>query len=196
MYKKPLLILLFIALLVGGGIFINYQEQTDKIAIDNSNTMANNNPVVENNTTITVYVSGEVNNPGIVDLTSASRISDAIKACGDFTALADKSSVNLAQKVEDGMQIKVLALNDNNANATSSSTANKSISNNANTNIININTANEEELDTLPGIGPAMAKRIIEYRQTNGNFKVIEDIKNVSGIGEAKFTKMQDKITT
>lgn len=188
MYKKPLLIVLAIALLVSGGIFFNQQEQSEQITLENTSTSAE----IEN-VPATVYVSGEVNKPGVVDLTTANRVSDAIKACGDFTASADKSSVNLAQKIEDGMQIKVLAVN-NNANAPLNTNANSS--NKANSDLINLNTADEAELDKLPGIGPAMAKRIIEYRQENGNFKSIDEVKNVRGIGEGKFSKMQDKITT
>lgn len=186
MYKKPLCILLGIALIVSIAIFYQEEERASLPLEENSASLAVE-PVQ-----VTVYVSGEVNRPGVVDLTSTSRVSDAIKACGDFTAAADKASVNLAKKVEDGMQIKVLALEaplDNPKANSTNSTAKSS------KDTININTADESELDKLPGIGPAMAKRIIEYRQTNGNFQTIEDIKNVSGIGEAKFNKMQDKLS-
>ena len=185
MYKKPLCILLGIALIVSIAIF--YQEE-ERASLPLEETSASLDEPMQ----VTVYVSGEVNRPGVVDLTSTSRVSDAIKACGDFTAAADKASVNLAKKVEDGMQIKVLALEaplDNPKANSTNSTAKSS------GDMININTADESELDKLPGIGPAMAKRIIEYRQTNGNFQTIEDIKNVSGIGEAKFNKMQDKLS-
>ena len=182
MYKKPLCILLGIALIVSIAIFYQEEERASLPLEETSASLAE--PVQ-----VTVYVSGEVNHPGVVDLTSISRVSDAIKACGDFTAAADKASVNLAQKVEDGMQIKVLALEAPLDNPKANSTAKSP------KDTININTADESELDKLPGIGPAMAKRIIEYRQTNGNFQTIEDIKNVSGIGEAKFNKMQDKLS-
>lgn len=79
-------------------------------------------------------------------------------------------------------------VNDTNSNIPSN--------NNSSSNLININTATKEDLDTLPGIGPATAQKIIDYRQEHGNFSSIEDIKNVKGIGEAKFSKMQDKICT
>lgn len=182
MYKKPLCILLAIALIVSIAIFYQEQQRDTLPLEETSASLAN--PVQ-----VTVYVSGEVNRPGVIDLTNASRVSDAIKACGDFTAAADKASVNLAQKVEDGMQIKVLAL------TTTSDNPKANAATKASGDIININTADESELDRLPGIGPAMAKRIVEYRQTNGNFQTIEDIKNVRGIGEAKFNKMQDKLS-
>ena len=182
MYKKPLCILLGIALIISIAIF--YQEQQrDTLPLEETSAS------LAEPMQVTVYVSGEVNRSGVVDLNSASRVSDAIKACGDFTAAADKTSVNLAQKVEDGMQIKVLALTTTSANPKVNAATKTS------GDVININTADESELDKLPGIGPAMAKRIIEYRQTNGNFQTIEDIKNVRGIGEAKFNKMQDKLS-
>lgn len=197
MYKKSLLVLFCIALFASVSTFyyLYTQEDTTPIITDNMQTQTQDN---QEDTTITVYVSGEVNSPGLVELPSDSRIADAIKACGDFTPLADKAKINLAQKLTDGMQIQVSSkapvinsneqVNDTNSNIPSN--------NNSSSNLININTATKEDLDTLPGIGPATAQKIIDYRQEHGNFSSIEDIKNVKGIGEAKFSKMQDKICT
>lgn len=197
MYKKSLLVLFCIALFASVSTFyyLYTQEDTTPIITDNMQTQTQDN---QEDTTITVYVSGEVNSPGLVELPSDSRIADAIKACGDFTPLADKAKINLAQKLTDGMQIQVSSkapvinsneqVNDTNSNIPSN--------NNSSSNLININTATKEDLDTLPGIGPATAQKIIDYRQEHGNFSSIEDIKNVKGIGEAKFSKIQDKICT
>ena len=92
--------------------------------------------------TITVYVSGEVNSPGLVELPSDSRIADAIKACGDFTPLADKTKINLAQKLTDGMQIQVSSKTPvNNSNEQVNDTNSNSPNNNSSSNLININTA-------------------------------------------------------
>ncbi len=199
MYKKSLFILLCIAVITATVAFFTYHdnsEDTVNLPISSESATPDTSTADVKNSTgnadedIMVYVNGEVNSPGLVSLKQDSRIADAIQACGDFTPNADKSSVNLAQKAVDGMQINVLsatmqtATNGNNNNANISSNSK-----------VNINTATKEELDTLPGIGPAMAERIIEYRQTNGSFKNIDEIKNVRGIGEAKFAKMQDKIT-
>lgn len=193
MYKKSLLILFCIALFASVSTFYYLYTQEDTTPIITDKTQDK-----QEDTTITVYVSGEVNSPGLVELPSDSRIADAIKACGDFTPLADKAKINLAQKLTDGMQIQVNSkapvinsneqVNDTNSNSSSN--------NNSSSNLININTATKEDLDTLPGIGPATAQKIIDYRQEHGNFSSIEDIKNVKGIGEAKFSKMQDKICT
>ncbi len=199
MYKKSLFILLCIAVITATVAFFTYHdnnEDTVNLPISSESATSDTSTADVKNSTdnadedIMVYVNGEVNSPGLVSLKQGSRIADAIQACGDFTPNADKGSVNLAQKAVDGMQINVLS-------ATMQTTANEN-NNNANissNNKVNINTATKEELDTLPGIGPAMAERIIEYRQTNGSFKNIDEIKNVRGIGEAKFAKMQDKIT-
>ena len=195
MYKKPLLVLLFIAFMAILGIGYTYYDNSNSIDIakeDNSSTTATLER--KNNKDITVYVSGEVNAPGVITLKEDSRIADAITACGDFTPSADTDSINLAQKLEDGMQIKVLALHLQNAAQENAPSQSKTI-NQSEKDKVNINTANEAELDTLPGIGSAMAKRIIEYRNSNGNFKSIEEIKNVKGIGEAKFSKMQDRLS-
>lgn len=183
-----------IALISGGGVFYNQFTNKEKTIETPSTDITENIPV---NDEVTIYVSGEVNSPGVITLDSNCRIKDAIIACGDFTPLADKNSVNLAQKVTDGMQIKVSALSQNQNDKTDDNailnegTNNKSTQN---TTMVNINTASKEELDTLPGVGPATADKIIEYRETNGQFNSIEDIKNVRGIGEAKFSKMQSRI--
>ena len=197
MYKKSLLVLFCIALFASVSTFyyLYTQEDTTPIITDNMQTQTQDN---QEDTTITVYVSGEVNSPGLVELPSDSRIADAIKACGDFTPLADKAKINLAQKLTDGMQIQVSSKTPvNNSNKQVNDTnSNIPSNNNSSSNLININTATKEDLDTLPGIGPATAQKIIDYRQEHGNFSSIEDIKNVKGIGEAKFSKMQDKICT
>lgn len=197
MYKKSLLVLFCIALFASVSTFyyLYTQEDTTPIITDNTQTQTQDK---QEDTTITVYVSGEVNSPGLVELPSDSRIADAIKACGDFTPLADKTKINLAQKLTDGMQIQVSSKTPvNNSNEQVNDTnSNIPSNNNSSSNLININTATKEDLDTLPGIGPATAQKIIDYRQEHGNFSSIEDIKNVKGIGEAKFSKMQDKICT
>lgn len=112
---------------------------------------------------------------------------DAVNKCGGLSEAADADSINLAAKVTDGSQIKIPLKN-------AANTAQGETKDNNAGDKININYADEGELDKLPGVGPAMAKRIIEYRQTQGLFQSIEDLKKVRGIGEAKFTKLKDKI--
>lgn len=132
---------------------------------------------------ILVYVTGAVARPGLYQLANESRVGDLIARCGGFLPYAQSEQINMAQKVEDGMHLHVgFALNGNPEELLRPKQ-------------ININTASAEELDTLPGVGPAVAKRILAYRQEKGNFPNIEAIKEVKGIGEGMFAKLKDKIT-
>ena len=189
MYKKSLLVLLVIALFSAGITYYRLNNQDIDI-IDNEEELTDNTP----NSMITVYVSGEVNKPGLIQIDSNARVSDAITACGNFTPLADKNAINLAQKLSDGTHIQVPTIK-NSANTTSSTNNSSNSPNDKSNDLVNINTATKEELDTLPGVGPATAEKILNYRQEHGNFQSIEDLKNVKGIGEAKFNKLQDKIS-
>lgn len=195
MYKKSLLVLFCIALFASVSTFyyLYTQEDTTPIITDNMQTQTQDK---QEDTTITVYVSGEVNSPGLVELPSDSRIADAIKACGDFTPLADKTKINLAQKLTDGMQIQVSSKTPvNNSNEQVNDTNSNIPNNNSSSNLININTATRR-FRYFTWNWPCNCTKIIDYRQEHGNFSSIEDIKNVKGIGEAKFSKMQDKICT
>lgn len=154
---------------------------------------------------IFVYVTGEVNNPGVVILDEGSRIADAINAAGGTTSKANISKINLVYVLDDGMKVNIPNNNDlknefeyitkssgDGANDTEEHSDETSSSNNSQEytksySIVNINTATQTELETLPGIGPSIALKIINYRKENGKFSSIEDLKNVSGIGEAKF---------
>ena len=130
----------------------------------------------------TVYVSGAVKHPGLVRLEEGGRFADALEAAGGATANADLGKVNLAQAVKDGQQIVV------------PSALQQEEALNGGEGKININSANKEELDKLPGVGPAMAEKIIEYRKTHGSYQNITDLKKVKGMGEAKFNKLKDKL--
>lgn len=176
---------------------------------------------------IYVYVTGEVNVPGVVILEEKSRIVDAINAAGGTTNKANISKVNLVYILEDGMKVNIPNDNDlknnpdfeyitmssgdgrsdnllnsygTNASSSNSYTSNTSSSKNVQDleskySIVNINTATQTELETLPGIGPSIALKIINYRKENGKFSTIEEIKNVSGIGESKFEEIKKYIT-
>lgn len=151
-----------------------------------------------NKETIVVHVSGAVNKEGIVKLEANSRVADAIENAGGLKPDANMKEVNLASKLEDGMKIYIPSnteqeVQENNNNT--SSIMQNSMTNKKQTSKININTASQEELDSLPGIGESTALKIIKYRKENGKFSKIEDLKNVSGIGEAKFNQLKDLIT-
>lgn len=148
---------------------------------------------------IILHIVGAVKNPGIVKIKEGSRIVDVIEAAGGITEEADTSKINLAYVVEDGQKIFIPSITDEITEeteyVTSESGDNIIIDNNEGENVmVNINKATQTELETLAGIGPAMALRIIEHREENGNFEKIEDIKNVKGIGDAKFENIKNNI--
>lgn len=135
---------------------------------------------------IYVTVAGEVNNPGMYEMTTDNRINDAIEKAGGFTENAYTDNINLAQKLTDEQYINVPSTTPDTTEVAPSSSFNG---------IVNINTATVDELCRLPGIGEEIAKRIIEYRENAGNFKRIIDIQNVEGIGTEKFNKIKNNIT-
>jgi competence protein ComEA len=131
---------------------------------------------------LTVHVSGEVVNPGLVRIEPEARLADAIAAAGGATANADLSRTNLAAIVRDGEQVVVPSYEDAHDAGASSSAG------------IDLNTATAVELEALPGVGPVLAGRIVSFRDERGRFSAIEDLLDVPGIGEAKLAQMRDAI--
>ena len=135
---------------------------------------------------IFVDVTGAVNNPGVYTLNASSRVVDAIKAAGDSAPGADLSTINLARILADGEQIYV--------DSTQVNSKGVRVSKAVHSGPININRATVREFDSLDGIGPVIAARIVAYRKANGPFTTIEDLQKVSGIGVAKFAQIKAKI--
>jgi competence protein ComEA len=138
---------------------------------------------------INVYVTGAVKKPDVYTLPLNSNVKDAITAAGGAPADADLDRINLASRLSDQMQVYVPRKGEAAPPPPNGSGPD------AATEKININTASVEELDKLPGIGPSLAKAIVDYRTKNGPFKQIEDINVVKGIGDALFEKIKDQIT-
>ena len=160
---------------------------------ENEDIKKDNNHFDENKNMITIYISGEVNNPGVVNIESDKRLSDAIDKLGGLTQSADLNNINLAMKIEDakhyivpkiGEEIKINeAINNENQN------------NSKYNDKVDINHATVEELEKLTGIGQSTANKIINYREEYGDFKSIEELKNVNGIGDKKYEQIKDEIT-
>lgn len=157
--------------------------------------------------TILVHVTGAVKNEGIVKLKEGARIADAIEAAGGVTEKTNIGQVNLAYEVEDGQKIYIPSIDDKKEEGVEKIIEKEYVtsepgdevvleeeSNNNKNDKININTANLIELQEIPGVGEATAQKIISYREENGKFKNIEDIKNVKGIGDSKFEDMKENI--
>ena len=187
MYKKQLFVLMIVLLAAVGGTYYGLYSEEQSVALDAA-VPDNTNPAKPE---ITIYVTGAVNKPGLVKVPEGARAAEAVNACGGLLPIADSEKINMAQSLKDGQQLRVPERNA--AGKPDSAKAEKSKGADSGEKV-NINTADEKTLDTLPGVGPAMAKRIIEYRETEGAFQSIEDIKKIRGIGEAKFAKMKDKI--
>lgn len=178
---------------------------------EQQNTVENQNNEDTQNTTITeqivIHITGAVQKTGILVLPEGARIADAIDAAGGSLDTADLDEVNLAYVLQDGQKIYIPKQEDkikleNKAYITSESGNNvivqtintdKDLKNGGNRKV-NINTATQNELENLPGIGSSIASRIIEYREQNGRFNKIEDLQNVKGIGDAKFGNIKDQI--
>ena len=133
---------------------------------------------------LTVYVTGAVGQPEtLLILAPGSRVQDAIEAAGGFSVSADRERVNLAQILRDGDQIHVPELNEAVALPTPNTGG-----------VVHVNTATVEELATMPGIGPSLAQRIIDYREANGPFTSLADLDAVSGIGESTLENLADLV--
>ena len=147
-----------------------------------------------------IYITGEINNPGIYHVTENTYVYEVVEMAGGFTEEAAESYINLAAKVSLESHIYVPNINDSEIeiliNLSSNSNSIGSENNTLNNNLVNINTASIEELKTLPGIGQAMAERIINYRKESGVFKSIEELMNISGIKETKFNSIKELFTT
>lgn len=150
---------------------------------------------------ISVYINGAVQSPGIYEIPPESRLELLLEMAGGLTQVAYEPGVNLALLLQDGQQVYIRTNEEVATNAQtganvgleSSGTITESTAGSAAK--INLNTAKKEELEEIPGVGPSTADKILAYREDNGPFTLIEDIMNVSGIGEAKFDKMKDAIT-
>lgn len=151
----------------------------------------------ENGEVIVVYVCGAVKSPGIYTLSAGSRLHEAVALAGGFSTDADPAYHNLARYVVDGERIYILSFAETEALSAELKVTGEAgaAEERKQSGLININSATEKQLMELPGIGEAKAGSIIEYRSKVGQFTAIEELMNVSGIGEAMFEKIKDKIT-
>ncbi|MGL6107584.1 DUF655 domain-containing protein [Romboutsia sp.] len=196
-------IAIFLTLLIFGvgGIIYNQSSniKEDVFVVSKAEQINKDNDVKEVNydlkdnnlkKNITIFISGEVKNPGVVTIESDKRLSDAVNKLGGVTNEADLNRINLAIKIKDEQHYIVPKVGEN---IVANSETNQIVNQVENAKI-NINLATVEELDKLPGVGEATANKIISYREEKGKFKSIEEIKNVNGIGDKKYKDLKDKI--
>lgn len=177
------------------GVYV-LSEEDNKMSVNEENSNTKKEKEVENISTkeVTVYVSGAINNPGIVTLNQGDRLSDAVDKLGGMTEDADFNQVNLAIKVEDEKHYIIPKIGEK-IEIPVEQRQESALENKENSTKININSATIEELDTLPGVGEATANKILNYRNENGKFNSIEEIKNVNGIGDKKYEEIKDLIS-
>lgn len=215
--KKKIIIILIIIIIVGTTIYekiikdrklIEINEDMDIINTNEENTTEEQNTTnSESSSKIIIYITGQVRKEGVYELDENSRITDAIEMAGGLKEEANIENINLAEILEDGTKIYIPNKKENNkqteninliqkntGNTTEISKKNNTENKQNQNTKININTATQTELETLPGIGPSTALKIVNYRKDNGKFKNIEDIKNVSGIGDSKFNNIKNLI--
>ena len=190
---KIIFIVILAIVVVTGSFYSFFQKNSVKESTSSVDALAKGAKASEEKTSeIIVYISGAVNKPGVFKLFNNARVIDLVTLAGGLAPEADVSKINMAQVIKDGMHINVVAkpvvlsggdILVNNGKVKGSTK-------------ININTADKSELDALPGVGPSLAERIMEYRQTNGSFSDINELKKVPGVGPSKFEKLKDKITS
>lgn len=148
-----------------------------------------------NSEKIVVHIEGEVVSPGVYELDKDTRVFDVIEAAGGLLETANRKKINLAKKIVDEEYIYIPSESDENVEIQNITNAPITTNINKNESLVNINNASMTELNSLPGIGEVLANRIIEYRSEKGDFKSVEELKNVSGIGDKKFSEIKDKVT-
>lgn len=219
-YRKQIVIGIFILfLLVGGTILTIFMFQSDKkdksdLVVSTATNSLKKKSKKENIENYKVDIKGEILTPGIYTLKSNSRVIDVIEMSGGLTENADTSVINLSKKITDEMVIIIYSKSEvkdfKKTKETEKIVQEKCVKKDENalkndacitdsaktSGKVSINTATKEELMTLTGIGDSKAEDIIKYREENGPFKAIEDIKNVSGIGDSLFAKIKENITT
>ena len=217
--KTKIIIIAILVVLLGAIIYYVYGRETpennknaiipyEDETIQNKENNVSEDKSEENSTEkIIIYIAGAIKKEGVYELEEGSRISDAIEQAEGLKEEADITNINLAYKLEDGMKIRIPTQTENNEKDINKISEDYITKNSGleTENIIedtskekeekiDINKATQEELETLSGIGPSTANKIVQYRKDNGNFKSIEDIKNVNGIGESKYNEIKEKI--
>ena len=182
-----------LVVIIGGLFYFNQNKTEDYSGVSFSNISNETNNKDEkaedkHDEKIFVDVKGAVKHPGVFETTKDKRVKDLIEEAGGLLDDADTSTLNLSQKVKDQMVIYVLKHGEKPKQISDSG------SSSSNTDVININTANLEQLMKISGVGKTKAEAIISYREKNGDFKKKEDITKVRGIGKATFEKIKDKI--
>ncbi|NLD11395.1 helix-hairpin-helix domain-containing protein [Aminicella lysinilytica] len=196
--NKPLKIAAVIIVVIAAVLVFAVKGNSDTISIEDAHAAKDTAAEESSETKAKVYVDvgGEVESPGVYEVDKDARIYEVIDKAGGLTGKADTTDLNQAEVVKDGQKIVVASkVESSGSGSGSQGTPSGASTSAAGNGLININTADSTELQKITGIGPVMAGKIITYREENGRFSKIEDLKNVSGIGDKTFAKMKNKVT-
>ncbi|HFI0567657.1 TPA: helix-hairpin-helix domain-containing protein [Streptococcus suis] len=166
------------------------QTSSSSESVEETSTEASEDP-----SQLVVDVKGAVAKPGLYTLAAGARVNDAVKAAGGLTSQADPKSINLAQKLSDEAVVYVASKDENISVVTSTIASSAMSQEEKNTSLVNLNTATEADLQTISGIGAKRAADIIAYREANGGFKSVDDLNNVSGIGDKTMESIRPYVT-
>lgn len=192
-------IAIFICIIIG--IILMHNQEDNYTEFENIEILDTTpGEITQKEKNIKIHISGETNYNGILELPEGSRIDDAIKKAGGVTQNADINKINLAYELSDGQKLNIPSK----IVGADASVCPRIITNENEEGIIedidkkdekiNINKATQTQLETLPGVGPSLALKIIKYREQNGKFNNIEELKNVSGVGENKYEELKELI--
>jgi len=188
-------------ILVIAGIGMNFQNsfwEKAEIKLTTKNISVTPTIDIQVDNKVTIDVGGEVINPGVYTLDKEARINEALIVAGGLSAKADRDwvekNLNKAEKLVDGQKIYIPNVGEVLGDRVVGRDVLQNVSTNSDNKIVRLNTATAEQLDTLSGIGPSIAQKIIDYRTKNGGFKNIEELKLVSGIGDKLFEKIKDNV--
>jgi competence protein ComEA len=182
-------IVALVAFLINGAV----SNAGQRVTVEESSAQLQDDQVEILPAKIFVHVVGEVIEPGIYQLESGARVVDAVFAAGGITKSADQSSVNMAREISDGEQVIIFKLGTNGQSLVGASQGSASAG--GGNGLISLNRASQAELEALPGVGPALAGRMVDWRSANGGFKKKEDLLNISGIGDKLFAGIKDEVT-
>lgn len=169
--------------------------QTEQTSSSTESVEETSTEVSKEPSQLVVDVKGAVAKPGLYTLEAGARVNDAVKAAGGLTSQADPKSVNLAQKLSDEAVVYVASKEENISVVTSTTASSAMSPEEKSTSLVNLNTATEADLQTISGIGAKRAADIIAYREANGGFKSVDDLNNVSGIGDKTMESIQPYVT-
>lgn len=169
--------------------------QTEQTSSSQEQAEETSTEVSEDPSQLVVDVKGAVEKPGLYTLDAGARVNDAVEAAGGLTSQADPKSVNLAQKLSDEAVVYVASKDENISVVASTTTSSAMSPEEKSTSLVNLNTATEADLQTISGIGAKRAADIIAYREANGGFKSVDDLNNVSGIGDKTMESIRPYVT-